>query len=87
MTDGARGEAIVGLPQFTRLFLTFAKNITFFSKAQSDHLSRDDMVAEQKTYSRAEVKEHSTNKSAWVIINNKIFDVTKFLDEVGDATL
>ncbi|KAH7694878.1 Protein CYTB-5.1 [Aphelenchoides avenae] len=30
---------------------------------------------------RAEVAEHNSNKSAWIIIGNKVFDVTKFLDE------
>lgn len=30
---------------------------------------------------RAEVSEHNSNKSAWIIIGNKVFDVTKFLDE------
>uniref|UniRef100_A0A914VFM6 Cytochrome b5 n=1 Tax=Plectus sambesii TaxID=2011161 RepID=A0A914VFM6_9BILA len=37
--------------------------------------------AELKTYTREEVKQNNTNKLAWVIIDNKIYDVTKFLDE------
>jgi len=34
-----------------------------------------------QTYTRAEVAEHNSNKSNWVIIGNKIYDVTKFMDE------
>lgn len=30
---------------------------------------------------RAQVAEHNSNKSAWIIIGNKVYDVTKFLDE------
>ncbi|KAI1730631.1 cytochrome b5-like heme/Steroid binding domain-containing protein [Ditylenchus destructor] len=32
-------------------------------------------------FTRAEVAEHNSNGSAWIIIGNKVFDVTKFLDE------
>uniref|UniRef100_A0A915EQ05 Cytochrome b5 n=1 Tax=Ditylenchus dipsaci TaxID=166011 RepID=A0A915EQ05_9BILA len=31
--------------------------------------------------SRAQVAEHNSNSSAWIIIGNKVYDVTKFLDE------
>ncbi|CAD6187265.1 unnamed protein product [Caenorhabditis auriculariae] len=34
-----------------------------------------------KTFSRRDVSEHNTNRSAWIVIGNKIYDVTKFLDE------
>jgi len=34
-----------------------------------------------KKITRAEVAEHNSNKSVWIIINNNVFDVTKFLDE------
>ncbi|CAJ0961252.1 unnamed protein product, partial [Mesorhabditis belari] len=30
---------------------------------------------------RKEVEEHNNNKSCWFIIGNKVYDVTKFLDE------
>jgi len=29
----------------------------------------------------AEVKEHNNGKSTWLIIHDKVYDVTKFLDE------
>jgi len=35
----------------------------------------------KKRYTRAEVASHNTSKSSWIIIHNKIYDVTKFLDE------
>ena len=34
-----------------------------------------------KTITRAEVKEHSSEDDCWVIIANKVYDVTPFLDE------
>ncbi|EYC18927.1 hypothetical protein Y032_0026g1457 [Ancylostoma ceylanicum] len=33
------------------------------------------------TLTRKEVSQHNTNKSAWFVIGNKVYDVTKFLDE------
>ncbi|KAL3268093.1 hypothetical protein HHI36_007220 [Cryptolaemus montrouzieri] len=32
-------------------------------------------------YSFSEVKKHNDNKSAWVVINNNVYDVTPFLNE------
>lgn len=33
-------------------------------------------------FTRLEVGNHNSNNSAWMIIGNKVYDVTKFLDEV-----
>ncbi|KAL6743195.1 hypothetical protein Aduo_016270 [Ancylostoma duodenale] len=33
------------------------------------------------TLTRKEVSQHNTNKSAWFVVGNKVYDVTKFLDE------
>ncbi|CEF68838.1 Cytochrome b5 [Strongyloides ratti] len=38
-------------------------------------------MAGDKIYKREEVKEHTTASSCWIIINNQVLDVTKFLDE------
>ncbi|CAI5454440.1 unnamed protein product [Caenorhabditis angaria] len=38
-------------------------------------------MAELQQISLREVSEHNTNKSAWMVIGNKVYDVTKFLDE------
>lgn len=32
-------------------------------------------------FSRAEVLKHCSNRDCWIIIGNKVYDVTKFLDE------
>ncbi|KAI1706399.1 cytochrome b5-like heme/Steroid binding domain-containing protein [Ditylenchus destructor] len=32
-------------------------------------------------FTRSEVAEHNSNGSAWIIIGNKVYDVTQFLDE------
>uniref|UniRef100_A0A915ABE5 Cytochrome b5 n=1 Tax=Parascaris univalens TaxID=6257 RepID=A0A915ABE5_PARUN len=38
-------------------------------------------MASLKKVTRAEVAEHNNNKSAWIILGNKVYDVSKFLDE------
>lgn len=37
--------------------------------------------AEAKIYSLAEVQKHKTSSSLWLVIHNKVYDVTQFLDE------
>ncbi|KJH51457.1 cytochrome b5-like Heme/Steroid binding domain protein [Dictyocaulus viviparus] len=32
-------------------------------------------------FTRKEVLEHNNNTSTWIVIGNKVYDVTKFLDE------
>lgn len=32
---------------------------------------------------RKEVEEHNSTKSSWIVIGNKVYDVTEFLDEVS----
>lgn len=36
-----------------------------------------------KYYRLSEVEEHNSFKSTWIIINHKVYDVTKFLEEVS----
>lgn len=40
------------------------------------------MASQLRRLTRAEVKEHNNSRSAWVIIDDNVYDVTKFLDEV-----
>ena len=35
-----------------------------------------------KRYTLEDVKQHKTAKSCWIIIHDKVYDVTKFLNEV-----
>lgn len=35
-----------------------------------------------KEYSYDEVKNHNHNKSSWIAVHNKVYDVTAFLNEV-----
>ena len=37
---------------------------------------------EKQTYTLAEVAEHSDNQSLWVVIDSKVYDITKFMEEV-----
>lgn len=34
------------------------------------------------TYKLADIKKHSTKKDLWMVIHGKVYDVTKFIDEV-----
>lgn len=37
----------------------------------------------EKTFTRAEVAKHNTNKDTWLLIHNSVYDVTSFLNEVS----
>ena len=39
-----------------------------------------------KYYRLSEIEEQNTFKSTWIIINNNVYDVTKFLEEVRSQT-
>lgn len=39
-------------------------------------------MAEVKKFTLAQVKEHNTGTDLWIIIRDKVYDVTKFLFEV-----
>jgi cytochrome b involved in lipid metabolism len=41
------------------------------------------MSGEKKVITLTELQEHNTAKSLWIAINNHVYDITKFLDEVG----
>lgn len=41
------------------------------------------MASELRTVTRAEVAEHRTKQSLWMIMEDKVYDVTAFLDEVS----
>lgn len=38
-------------------------------------------MAEPRIYTVAEVKEHNNGKSTWMVIHDKVYDITKFLEE------
>ena len=46
------------------------------------------MATQTTLYRMEEVKKHKDVKSAWIVVHNKVYDVTKFLEEVcsGDIT-
>ncbi|KAF0314228.1 Cytochrome b5 [Amphibalanus amphitrite] len=39
------------------------------------------MPAEMKVYSLKEVEEHASDKDVWMVIHDRVYNVTKFLDE------
>ena len=47
--------------------------------------------ADVKVFKLEEVKEHNKSKgedrSIWVVIHDKVYDITKFLDEVNSSVL
>ena len=42
------------------------------------------MAEELKKISLEEVKSHNVAGSSWLVIHNKVYDITKFLDEVSE---
>ena len=41
------------------------------------------MTTETKIFRLEEVKKHNSVKSSWVVIHNKVYDITKFLEDVS----
>lgn len=39
-------------------------------------------MAEVKKFTYAQVKEHNNEKDVWMVIDDKVYDVTMFLKEV-----
>ena len=39
-------------------------------------------MADNKVFRLDEIKAHNNGKSTWIIVHDKVYDVTKFLDEV-----
>ena len=39
-----------------------------------------------KKYSGEEIKTHQSPESLWVVVHDKVYDVTKFMDEVRSQT-
>jgi len=39
------------------------------------------MTTETKIFRLEEVKKHNSVKSSWVVIHNKVYDITKFLED------
>ncbi|XP_071784984.1 cytochrome b5-like isoform X2 [Asterias amurensis] len=38
-------------------------------------------MSETKTYTLKEIKDHKTSQDIWIVIHNKVYDITKFLDD------
>ena len=49
------------------------------------------MPSEGKVFKLTEVAEHNKskgeNKSIWIVIHDKVYDVTKFMDEVSNRVM
>ena len=41
----------------------------------------DNNSSNENKYSLADVEEHKTLQSAWIVIHDEVYDVTKFLDD------
>ncbi|KAG8179044.1 hypothetical protein JTE90_016052 [Oedothorax gibbosus] len=57
---------------------TFAPNLLFQLLKEFTFIMSDE---KPKTYTLKEISEHSSNDSVWVLINNGVYDVSKFLEE------
>lgn len=44
-------------------------------------------MPEVKKFTFAQVKEHNKSDDVWIVVNDKVYDVTKFLKEVGSSHL
>lgn len=44
-------------------------------------------MAETKKFTLAQVKEHNNGKDLWIVIRDKVYNVTKFLSEVSQTNI
>lgn len=44
-------------------------------------------MAEAKKFTLAQVKEHNNGKDLWIVIRDKVYNVTKFLSEVSQTNI
>ena len=58
------------------------RNVTFWKT-----VSLSNMAEGLRKINLEEVKSHNVAGSSWLVIHNKVFDVTKFLDEVSKVLL
>ncbi|KAF5901287.1 cytochrome b5-like [Clarias magur] len=49
------------------------------NKSSSNHLPAED--SDVKFFTREEVHAHNMSKDAWLIIHDKVYDITRFLEE------
>ena len=45
------------------------------------------MDSEVTYYRKSEIREHNNLKSAWIIMDNLVYDITKFLEDVSNSLL
>ncbi|CAH1780457.1 unnamed protein product, partial [Owenia fusiformis] len=57
----------------------FARAKFDFGSKRTEHISF--RMSETKVYTLEEVKKHNNGKSSWIILHDKVYDVTRFLEE------
>ncbi|KAL3101445.1 hypothetical protein niasHT_020764 [Heterodera trifolii] len=62
------------------LFTSFRHFSSEFQR-HTEASPNDPKMTASRRLTRAEVAEHNNSSDAWIIIGNKVYDVTKFLDE------
>lgn len=40
-----------------------------------------------KTFKKSQVKEHNKSTDLWIILHDKVYDITKFVNEVNINTI
>ena len=40
---------------------------------------------DKKIYSLEEIKKHNDGRTCWIVLHDKVYDVTKFLEEVSTS--
>jgi hypothetical protein len=43
--------------------------------------------ADEKAYTLESLKEHSSRESLWMLLHDKVYDVTRFMDEVSGRSV
>ena len=55
--------------------------------ADSTSAQSPESAPEARLYTLETLKEHGSRESMWMLLHDKVYDVTKFMDEVSDFDL
>ncbi|XP_017240306.1 cytochrome B5-like protein isoform X1 [Daucus carota subsp. sativus] len=74
---------------FLLAFLILVPRLFKSDAGQSKAVKMDNIVKAPKAYTKAEVSSHDKRTDCWIIIKQKIYDVTSYVEEHpgGDAIL
>ncbi len=89
LTQKSEQVAPAPAPKIDEAMAPIENNDVMEKTDDTDTAPMADLAGETKSYTAAEVAEHSNGQSCWLILDNKVYDVTTFIGKHpgGEAIL